>query len=185
MHFRYNKYPLWENDALVVNIWVNVPENINIKLYDIPFSYKAENKQAALICDSLVFGSPVGFKSAFYWDGDIDPENEMFFVSRGTLNSFTFALEAGHSRLLCKAYFTISSDGAPNDIQPASTAHGRHPVLYLDYYRGVNGISKLLPMISSTVPGDANCDGKISVSDVIWMVNYLLNGGPAPGDCYE
>jgi uncharacterized delta-60 repeat protein len=30
------------------------------------------------------------------------------------------------------------------------------------------------------LPGDANCDGKRTVSDVIFLVNYLFKGGPAP-----
>ena len=30
------------------------------------------------------------------------------------------------------------------------------------------------------IRGDANSDGKISVSDVVYMINYLFKGGPAP-----
>lgn len=33
---------------------------------------------------------------------------------------------------------------------------------------------------ASFVHGDDNCDGKISVSDVVWEINYLFKGGPPP-----
>jgi hypothetical protein len=29
-------------------------------------------------------------------------------------------------------------------------------------------------------PGDANLDGKVTVSDVVYLVNYLFKGGPEP-----
>jgi hypothetical protein len=30
------------------------------------------------------------------------------------------------------------------------------------------------------IRGDANCDGVINVSDVVYLINYLFTGGPAP-----
>ena len=33
---------------------------------------------------------------------------------------------------------------------------------------------------ASFVHGDDNCDGKISVSDVVYEINYLFKGGPPP-----
>jgi len=33
---------------------------------------------------------------------------------------------------------------------------------------------------ASFVHGDDNCDGKITVSDVVWEINYLFKGGPPP-----
>jgi len=32
--------------------------------------------------------------------------------------------------------------------------------------------------------GDANCDGSISVSDIIVLINYLFKGGSPPPLCY-
>jgi hypothetical protein len=28
--------------------------------------------------------------------------------------------------------------------------------------------------------GDANCDGRVSISDIVWLINYLFKGGPPP-----
>jgi len=35
-------------------------------------------------------------------------------------------------------------------------------------------------MPQSTFPGDANFDGHTTISDVVWLINYLFKGGPAP-----
>jgi hypothetical protein len=34
-------------------------------------------------------------------------------------------------------------------------------------------------------PGDANVDGKVTVSDVVYLVNYLFKGGPEPWKMYS
>jgi hypothetical protein len=34
-------------------------------------------------------------------------------------------------------------------------------------------------------PGDANVDGKVTVSDVVYLVNYLFKGGPEPWLMYS
>ncbi|OGC83626.1 MAG: hypothetical protein A2W07_04250 [candidate division Zixibacteria bacterium RBG_16_43_9] len=35
------------------------------------------------------------------------------------------------------------------------------------------------------IPGDANSDGIVSVGDVVWLINYLFKGGPAPNPCWK
>jgi hypothetical protein len=30
------------------------------------------------------------------------------------------------------------------------------------------------------VAGDANCDGEVNVGDVVYIINYVFRGGPAP-----
>ncbi len=31
--------------------------------------------------------------------------------------------------------------------------------------------------------GDANCDCIITISDAVYLINYIFGGGPAPCDC--
>jgi hypothetical protein len=46
---------------------------------------------------------------------------------------------------------------------------------------GSNGTSyTTIKYYSFVLPGDANSDGKLTLSDVIYLINYLLKGGPAP-----
>lgn len=70
------------------------------------------------------------------------------------------------------AYFCWGYQGLPDDTvvakigSPAKTAW-KNRLFYLLKWKGY-------------YRGDANCDGKMDVSDVIYMINYLFKGGPAP-----
>ena len=35
------------------------------------------------------------------------------------------------------------------------------------------------------VSGDVNCDGKVSIADIVYLINYLFKGGPAPNPYWE
>ena len=35
------------------------------------------------------------------------------------------------------------------------------------------------------IAGDANSDGIVSVGDIIWLINFLFKGGPAPVPCWK
>ncbi len=41
-------------------------------------------------------------------------------------------------------------------------------------------ISNLIPLYQAHVPGDANSDGAVTVSDVVYLTNYVLYSGPEP-----
>lgn len=181
--FIFDKYPLKSENVYVARILVDVPNDIDIMSYAIPFSYAAEDDQTILICDSVNYNNPSVYKSSLLPQIDIMQEEEIFMLSQFDLG-FRTVLYGGTSGLLCTVYFTKLSDGTPNDIKVVSTARGLYPLLITDVYKGVNGVSKLIPMISSTIPGDANCDGRIDISDAVWILMYLYTGGPAPGECF-
>ena len=33
--------------------------------------------------------------------------------------------------------------------------------------------------------GDANCTGAVDIDDVMFLINHIFTGGPAPCDCFE
>lgn len=41
-------------------------------------------------------------------------------------------------------------------------------------------ISNLIPLYQTHVSGDANGDKKVTVSDAVWLTNYVFYGGPQP-----
>lgn len=62
--------------------------------------------------------------------------------------------------------------------------------VYSLLYGGQHYSTKILPSVSLRpyIVGDANGDSQVSVSDVIYLINYLFKGGSAPipiqaGDC--
>ena len=66
----------------------------------------------------------------------------------------------------------------PKVGDPANWPHGHGPqgdaVRIYNYVRCVRG------GIESDIIGDANGDGEINVSDVVYLINYLFIGGPPP-----
>jgi hypothetical protein len=77
---------------------------------------------------------------------------------------------------------------------PVSLASGDSGDILLEIMPRTSGIanvtmritSRANPSLSDSITftlnlrGDANSDGKISVSDVVYMINYLFKGGPPP-----
>ena len=173
----FTQFPLRHGNNFVVDIFAEIP--CGLIYYVIPFSFKAEDNQMVLRHDSTAYFISNPDKSAFLPDKDVLESEDIILIggSKG--------IPAGGAHgLLAKAYFTQVSSGTSNDIRPTSTDRGLYPLLIKNIYGGINGESKLLPMISPIVPGDSNCDGRITIGDVVGIINYLYNGGPAPGDCY-
>jgi len=54
---------------------------------------------------------------------------------------------------------------------------GECDTFYVGYYDSV----KYSPPPVSFEAGDANCDGDHSLSDVVFLIDYLYKGGPPPG----
>ena len=46
--------------------------------------------------------------------------------------------------------------------------------------QGLTALTKMADANKRVKPGDANVDGKVSVSDVVYEINYLFKGGPIP-----
>jgi len=85
--------------------------------------------------------------------------------------------------------YDVYRDGAMIAEQfPATTSHadgGFTPgTTHLYQVRAMNGAfqeSESCPTVSfSTVAGDGNGDGVLDVSDVFYLINFLLAGGPPP-----
>ena len=45
----------------------------------------------------------------------------------------------------------------------------------------MNYLYKNDPSPNPEEAGDCNCDGKVDVGDVVYLINYLFRGGPPPG----
>jgi hypothetical protein len=51
--------------------------------------------------------------------------------------------------------------------------------------QGEDSLRSMAAKIKRAKPGDANLDGKVTVSDVVFLVNYLFKGGPEPWLAYS
>jgi hypothetical protein len=66
-------------------------------------------------------------------------------------------------------------------IDPSWEDHHCDLVVFVQSDKTVNVlISNLIPLIQQHVSGDANGDGAVTVSDVVFLTNYVLYGGVEP-----
>jgi hypothetical protein len=120
-------------------------------------------KLAAISDKSAAIKETMSFKvSATDPDGTIPqlfadslPRNAVFYDSLNGRGLFTFTPDSSQADSIYKVIF-IASDGSLADSV-------RVTITVIEY-----------------VKGDANGDGKVSVGDVVYLINYLFKGGPAP-----
>jgi Zn-dependent M28 family amino/carboxypeptidase len=73
------------------------------------------------------------------------------------------------------------------DFNPAyHTTGDRISIFDMPYFTdfakaGIASLAILAQPIKPYAKGDANGDGKVTVSDVVYIINYLFKGGPPPG----
>jgi hypothetical protein len=83
--------------------------------------------------------------------------------------------------LLADMFFDISDSGWA-EIDTA--AFGPNLLVFIDencfprFPEFVKGLFHLIPV--TFTPGDANADGRVSVSDVVYLINYVLKNGDPP-----
>lgn len=136
-----------------------------------------------------------------YWTGPLSMDTVIFKGKRSdfmTTKYFnidnwtkTVALQAGVSTgepsippgdgILIYLYFTVQDTGTVT-LDTVSVI----PDMFYFWYNSYQWFSPLfyssefhiLPQ--STPPGDVNFDGRSTVADVVWLINYLFRGGPPP-----
>lgn len=136
-----------------------------------------------------------------YWTGPIRLDTAIFVGQRSELMSLkycyidnyykTVLLTGGSSQgealippgdgILIYLYFTVLDTGTvtvdtisnPPDMYYFYDNSG-DPIMPFFY----SSESRILP--NTTFPGDANFDGHTTISDVVWLINYLFKGGPPP-----
>jgi len=147
-----------------------------------PFSYQSQPAQVDVVLDSVSF---VGSIAPATWVRTvlIDAANERALALVYT-NTGIPALAAGTTGLLANLYFTrtpVNPAGDPLCLNPAYYPPTWFPTLFTTVCANPAGVppssTVLIPKIGRI--GDSNTDGTVTVSDVIYTINYLFRGGPA------
>jgi len=74
---------------------------------------------------------------------------------------------------------------AVQELNPDASTIIRVKYACLASSQGATGISDLASKIKKQKVGDANVDGKVSVSDVVYLINFLFKGGTEPWMAYS
>lgn len=102
-------------------------------------------------------------------------------------NNFAPALPSTPNwRLLCTANFSLAGPaGDPVYLQPITTNTISPMLLRYTSYTGINNIRVYYP---DYVPfalmnvGNCDCKGIADIDDVVYLIDYIFNMGPPPGD---
>jgi hypothetical protein len=149
----------------------------------IPLSYQNLPGQVELRCDYISFlGTLLENAGAGY---NIDVDNKRINIyGYPELYSDSVVILSGSDGVIAKIDFEVLSSGTPTEIT-ATYYPPEHTVLLISkkaYEGGDPPGRMLLPEFSLNYVGDVNCDGQLTVSDVVYMVNYIFHGGPPPCD---
>lgn len=110
-----------------------------------------------------------------------DPFNKRFSVLMKTNTSGGSTYMTADTGVFLKIYFHVPSS-APDGMMTidTATASGKSTKVTTIWgdYTPVFHVGKVV--LSGCAHGDANCDGTIDVSDLIFLVEYSFGSGPAP-----
>jgi hypothetical protein len=128
----------------------------------------------------------------------IDPNNIAHLAIRGfehdsgrasTGNIFFTRLNLNGTSQAWMGLDTLTHDTTTTDLGDLAVDRtGNARILYMNlesaptslWPHGMDRVYEVTKRICGVIGGDVNCDAKTTVSDVVYQINYLFKGGPAP-----
>jgi len=116
-------------------------------------------------------------------DYDSNAVKNIVIRNRGTNKRITIEAEFfnGDSSMFRARFVNIDSNSTYHLFPCWDSLSHSDMILWIDH-SGDGSIddSVIVQNEYGTISGDANRDGKVTVSDVVYLINYLFKGGPAP-----
>jgi hypothetical protein len=177
----------WVIDApgqiVTMEVKINTIDQPDLYGLVIPLSYQNLPGQVELRCDYVSFlGTLLENTGAGY---NIDQDNKRINIyGYPDIFADSLVIPSGSEGVIAKIDFEVLSLGTPTEIT-ATYYPPEHTMLLISkpaYEAGDPPGRMLLPEFSLNYVGDVNCDGQVTISDVVYTVNYLFHGGPPPCD---
>lgn len=151
---------------------VNQPDLYNLV---IPLSYQHFPGQTELNCTDVDF------------TGTLIPSGSEYVIDSSNKKVLIFGraeIPSGSDGVIAKINFEVVTPGSPTEIR-VTHFHPDNTIILIskEYYEiGDPPGRLLLPEFFTNYIGEVGCDGKVSVSDVVYLINYLFKNGPPPCD---
>lgn len=177
----------WVIDApgqiVTMEVKINTVDQPDLYGLVIPLSYQNLPGQVELRCDYVSFlGTLLESTGAGY---QIDEANKkVLFYGYPELYGDSVVILSGSDGVLAKIDFEVLSLGTPTQIT-ATYYPPEHTMLLISkpaYEPGDPLGRMLLPKFFLNYVGDVNADGGVTVSDVVYLINYLFHNGDPPLD---
>lgn len=143
----------------------------------LPYSFAAGPGEATLDCISVDFTGSVGTNLSAY----IDNVAKTFIISNSLAPSIPVT---PNWRVLATATFTQTAAGNPVTLKPTSTATVFPMLLAQSSYAPPNGTRVIFPIMlfGLFAVGNVDCLNGVDIDDVVYLIRYIFQGGPPPGD---
>jgi hypothetical protein len=143
----------------------------------LPYSFAAGPGEATLDCSGVDFTGSVGTNLS----ATIDNVGKTFIISNSLAPSVP---STTNWRVLATANFTQVAPGTPVTIKPTSTTTLFPMLLAQSSYNPPNGTRVIFPIMLFSLfdVGNVDCLNGTDIDDVVYMIRYIFQGGPAPGD---
>lgn len=177
----------WVIDApgqiVTMEVKINTIDQPDLYGLVIPLSYQNLPGQVELRCDYISFLGTLLADEDHGYKIDEDNKKVLIYAYPG-ISTDSLIIPSGSDGVIAKIDFEGLSSGTPTEIT-ATYYPPEHTMLLIskpDYEAGDPPGRMLLPEFSLNYAGDANCDGRADISDVVYSINYLFRGGPPPCD---
>ncbi len=169
-------------DTISVKILLN--EGPDLVGFVIPLSYADQPGEVEVTLDSVSFYGSIIPSS---WNPDqnlvrIDnTEKTVLISSRANFTGIT-PIDSGTTGVLATLYFNKTANGTPHSLSITEIPPSHSLMLISAYCADGTPPSRRItvPVLSLGLVGDANCDGRVDIGDIVYSINYLFRGGPPP-----
>jgi hypothetical protein len=170
-------------DTVCMEVKINTVNQPDLYGLVIPLSYQNLPGQVELRCDNISFlgtlleGTGAGF--------EIDEINKkVIFYGYPELFADSVVIPSGSDGVLARIDFEVLNPGTPTEIT-ATYFPPEHTMLLISKfaYDAEDAPGRmLLPKFFLNYVGDVDADGGVTVSDIVYLINYLFRNGDPPLD---
>jgi hypothetical protein len=162
------------------DVTINTVDQPDLYALVIPLSYQHLPDQTELECTAVDFtGTLLEGQGAGYIIDNLN-KKVLIIVSQPT----TVVIPSGSDGAIAHLTFEVLVEGDPTKLTVTHFPPENTILLISEPYYGAGDPPgrMLLPKFDLSVVCDANGDGRITISDVVYLINFMFRNGPPPLD---
>lgn len=143
--------------------------SVNLKAFSVEISFNRNVIRTDSLSVTEGYLLPTSSLPTFFWVG-FSPDSSKLYIDGAILgDGFTVS---GSGTLASIRFYTIGFGESDLEFTSIRARNGDNEPLIYD---AVDGCVKVCQFV-----GDVNADNRITISDVVYMINWIFGGGPEP-----
>lgn len=163
-------------EIVTEDVRINTVDQPDLYALVIPLSYQNLPDQAELECIDVDFtGTLLEWENADYW---IDNLNRKVLIAIPQLSGIV--IPTGSEGVIAHITFEVLAEGDPTKLTATHFPPENTMLLISNpYYEAGDPPGRmLLPKFDLSVIGDVNGDCRVTISDVVYLINFMFRNGP-------